>query len=483
MRYWTKFAIFSTINITILLLGWLYSSLRNIIGPEILNEPISANLYLIGLLLVLVAGLGTWLPLAIYRIHESQKLAKACQWLRDAEKNRAISIPENLGEELTKILRSTELLSTTNLSLHSKFRAAQEILGRVLDSMNHGVIVLDKRGKILAVNNSARQLFSIPGGSEGRDLIEFSRHPAIIEIVNEGRQGRSKTVETDLTIPTTQQVIRAIIHTTPQINPKGQVVAIEDVSEIRKLATIRQDFVANVSHELRTPVSIIRAHIETILNNAIEDTPRFRSFLAAIDRSSFRLDQLVSDLLDLSRIETGNYKIAATPLLLSDVCKEVLISLGPANPSLSSRISLSELDFEVLADHDALLQVLVNLVDNALKYDQSGGTIEISAFRKVETVHVEILDQGPGIEQQHRKRIFERFYRVDPGRSRAAGGTGLGLSIVKHLTEAMGGEIGVEPGRCGGSKFWITLPTKILPKSTEIIEPRTEDAARVKSNR
>ncbi|WP_181197835.1 sensor histidine kinase [Enhygromyxa salina] len=229
-------------------------------------------------------------------------------------------------------------------------------------------------------------------------------------------------------------------------------------AEIRRLETVRRDFVANVSHELRTPVSIIQANAETLLLGGLDEPATARRFLDAVRRNAERLGQLISDLLDISRIEAGRYEIELEPLSLSSVARSVSCSVSE---TCRSRSVVFEVDIDpqlrVCADPRALEQVLVNLVENAVEYGPKGGTVELVAVEQDAAVRIEVRDEGPGIAPDHRSRVFERFYRVDPGRSRHMGGTGLGLAIVKNLSEAMGGEVGVEPRAPEGSCFWIRL--------------------------
>jgi two-component system phosphate regulon sensor histidine kinase PhoR len=221
---------------------------------------------------------------------------------------------------------------------------------------------------------------------------------------------------------------------------------------------VRRDFVANVSHELRTPVSIIQANTETLLAGALDEPAQARRFLDAMRRNAERLGQLISDLLDISRIEAGKYKIDKRAMSLASVCRAVNKAVSSA---CRQRGVLLEIDIDeqqlVWADPGALEQVLINLVENAVKYGPEGGRVEIAAIDQGSMVRIEVRDEGPGIAPAHRRRVFERFYRVDPGRSRGMGGTGLGLAIVKNLTEAMGGEVGVDPREPTGSIFWLRL--------------------------
>jgi two-component system phosphate regulon sensor histidine kinase PhoR len=241
----------------------------------------------------------------------------------------------------------------------------------------------------------------------------------------------------------------------------GVVVVLDDVTEVRRLERVRKDFVANVSHELRTPISVIKANAETLLEGALDDPPAARRFVEGLYRHADRLGRLVSDLLDISRLESGRRELAEEAIPLAEVVDDVVESLlGEAAAKGVVITSVVSDEIEVQVDPKALEQVFFNLLDNAIKYSPRGSTVELVASVQPDGVRVEVRDDGPGIDPKHRERIFERFYRVDPGRSREMGGTGLGLSIVKHLVESMSGELGVEPRRPRGSVFWLRLPQR-----------------------
>ena len=205
---------------------------------------------------------------------------------------------------------------------------------------------------------------------------------------------------------------------------------------------------------------MIRANAETLLDGALEDPKAARMFVDATHRHADRLGSIVSDLLDISRIEAGRYVLNPAELDVGEVVDQVLdlVELKAAEKGIELVVSIDHA-LEIHADRKAMEHILINLVSNAFKYEPENGTIEVTAHApSPDTVRIEILDNGPGIDPAHRERIFERFFRVDAGRSRDMGGTGLGLSIVKNLVEAQGGEVGVDPRSPKGSVFWFTLP-------------------------
>jgi two-component system phosphate regulon sensor histidine kinase PhoR len=232
-----------------------------------------------------------------------------------------------------------------------------------------------------------------------------------------------------------------------------------DVTEMRRLESMRRDFVANVSHELRTPVTAIRSAAETLQTGRPDDPAMLDLFVGIIERNAARLQDLVEDVLDLSRIESRELRLSFEPLELGAVYGQVLSLFKERadRKGIDLVNEASDLLLRVRADRRALEHVLTNLVDNAVKYCGKGVCVRMGAVEQGGNVLLFVADDGPGIEARHLPRIFERFYRVDAGRSRELGGTGLGLSIVKHLVEAMGGSVQVESSPGEGTTFSFTL--------------------------
>lgn len=325
----------------------------------------------------------------------------------------------------------------------------------VLESMDEGVIAVDQRQQLTMVNRAALALLSLSTEHDGPTLAERIPIPTLHELVARALAGHPERREFEtLTDPPRQ----LLAYASPLRNQQGAVVVMHDVTEIRRLERIRRDFVANVSHELRTPVSIIRLNAETLLDGALEKPEVARKFLEAQMRSADRLAALVSDLLEISRIEAGTYEIQVDFIRVAPIVLRIVESVQQIAAEKQQRITCDvPAELGAWADPQALEHVLLNLVDNAVKYTPPGGQIQVRVRAEGERVRIEVEDNGPGIEQRHRARIFERFYRVDRGRSREVGGTGLGLAIVKHLAEAMDGAVGVDPASPQGSIFWVLL--------------------------
>lgn len=409
--------------------------------------------------LLVFATLGSMVIAAIMSGFAAHLMSGALQSLVESARNvlagptgrrLAVQGPDELGGIAGSFNRIVEELERTVGVLaqeRNRFEAT-------LESMSEAVIALDADERITVVNPAALGLLRLASPPIGRTLVEVVRAPALIELASQARDDTHGT-EFELRGPKPR---RLMARATPLKNTGGLVIVLHDVTDLRRLETIRSDFVANVSHELRTPVSIIRANVETLLDGAMDDPKQARRFLEALSRSAERLSQLVADLLDISRIEAGAYKLELTSVPVGAAMRRAVdsVNLAAQHKNLTI-VAESDDTLSAMADVRALDQVLMNLVDNAVKYTQSGGTIVVRAKPIEEGVRIEVCDDGPGIEPRHRARIFERFYRVDEGRSRAMGGTGLGLAIVKHLMEAMRGQVGVDAGSPRGSVFWVEL--------------------------
>ncbi len=340
----------------------------------------------------------------------------------------------------------------TSPDLLAEARAERDRLRAVLDGIEDGILAVDGEQRVVLSNPAAEQLLAASEPPDGRLLTDLLPRGVADKLLRAAAAGRPFQAEVELkTFPRRRLAVSA--------RPRGQssLIVLRDVTELRQLERVRQDFVANVSHELRTPITVVQTHAETLLDAALEEPDAARRFVEAIHRHAIRLSRLVSDLLDLSRIEAGSRTLEPQPFNVRAVADTVAASLGERGQvALSVHVDPALVAY---ADEDAVDQVLLNLMDNALKYTPAGGSVEVQA-RRVEgrRVRVEIRDDGQGVPPKHRPRLFERFYRVDKGRSREAGGTGLGLSIVKHLVESMGGRVGYTARQPAGSIFWLELP-------------------------
>ncbi len=358
--------------------------------------------------------------------------------------------------EIGRLAGSINRLSDELEDTMSELAGERARLREVLESMSEGVITVDGSEQIVAANGAARRFCAIEGEARGRSLGEILREPALREALALEESGRGTSLEIELPGNPVRTMLTQV---TPLAAGSGHVIVLHDVSEMRRLERVRRDFVANVSHELRTPVSVILGNAETLADGALDDRDSAPRFLDAIRRNAERLSQLIADLLDLSRIEAGRHGLKPRRTEIRPILERAADAVRAPMSRKNQAITVSDEGAVASADPEALEQVLLNLLDNAVKYTPENGRILVASQTLEGCVRIEVSDNGPGVEPRHHQRIFERFYRVDPGRSRKMGGTGLGLSIVKNLVESMGGNVGVESGSPTGSVFWVTLPT------------------------
>jgi two-component system, OmpR family, phosphate regulon sensor histidine kinase PhoR len=331
-------------------------------------------------------------------------------------------------------------------------RPKEEPEREILAALPDAAAVVGTSG-LVRVANTAFEVLAPGGRAAGLSPVEITRSGELGEAVRRALEGSGRRLEVDL--PSRRRTF--VAHVTPLL--RGEVLLLlRDVTDAKRAEATRRDFVANASHELRTPVATITGAAETLLAGAMDEPAQARHFVGMIARHAERLARLTQDLLDLSRIESGQWPIAPG--------RVELLTLSRAVTELhAERARERELALEVAvpaglaarADARALEQVLVNLVDNAVKYTPRGGRVRLSAEQVKDRARLAVADTGPGIPQHHLERLFERFYRADAGRGREQGGTGLGLAIAKHLVQAQGGDIGVESG-AGGTTFWVDLP-------------------------
>jgi len=359
-------------------------------------------------------------------------------------------------DELAELGQALDLLATNLRDSLRDLRSERDLLRGILASMQEGVLVVDQDDRLIHMNPAVRSMLLLGEDALDRPLIEVIRNADLIEMLERTRKGADRSaVELELG---GFKPRRLLAHASPLPDRTGDLlIVLVDVTNLRKLESIRKDFVANASHELRTPVASIRSAAET-LRSALDDPDSAIGFVDILERNAERLQQLVEDLLDLSRIESREFSLRYESVDLAGFFDHVL----PLHQDRFDRKGLSllreiPLGTAVRADRRALEMIFSNLLDNAAKYCPEGTPVTIEVDTTGDRVRVSVLDRGPGIPSQHLPRLFERFYRVDAGRSRDLGGTGLGLAIVKHLTEAMEGTVGVESEQGQGTRFSITL--------------------------
>ena len=330
-------------------------------------------------------------------------------------------------------------------------------LSAILAGMDEGVLVIDESGRVIVENPAVAKILGTKQSLVGMTLAEAITHEetrALIEACM-----RDDVTETDEITDDRGMSIAIYVRPLPESSSGAVVAVLRDQTALRRLMTVRRDFVANVSHELRTPVTAIQGYAETLLRGS-PDAETSKQFLEIVHRQAQRIGGLVEQLLALSELEArGRDEIARERVSLVSIARHVTETvLGRAERrKVKVTVDVAK-DVVALADPEGVERAIINLVDNAIKYGNQGGEVKISAARSGASVELIVSDDGPGIDPAHLPRLFERFYRVDPGRSRQHGGAGLGLSIVKHLVESMDGSISVTSRLGEGARFVIVLP-------------------------
>jgi two-component system phosphate regulon sensor histidine kinase PhoR len=421
----------------------------------------------LGVAFLVALALSVWLAHSITK--PLSDIASAAQRLSAG--NQAARIRTTAQDEVG-LLAST--LNHMADQLHAKIDELSEDRAQllaVLTSMVEGVMVLDSRGHVLQINPALERMFGISRvEARGRPCAELFRHQRLNDMVAEILQSRAPH-EDEIMLPLSGRHLQ--IEASPaggeRENEACVVFVFHDVTELRRLEKIRKDFVANVSHELRTPLTSIKGYVEALLDGGKDDPFEASKFLDIILKQSDRLNLIIEDLLELSKIESGQITLKAEPLELQAVVDRTLSMIKPIADRKRHRL-VTALDPSlpsIAGDEDRLVQVLTNLLDNAVKYTPAGGTITVgataalssgSAEQPARSIDLSVADTGIGIPEGDRPRVFERFYRVDKARSRELGGTGLGLAIVKHIVEGHGGQVWVEANHPQGSRFVVRLP-------------------------
>ena len=355
-------------------------------------------------------------------------------------------------EALVRALRQMHLQLTERFEALKREQNETELM---VDSMAEGVIAADSRGRVLNANESARRLLGYDAGTPLPDLLQlFRSKPArvIVEAALHGKPVLGAELETDGMV---------LVLSARPLEAGGIILVMQDLTEIRRLEAMRRDFVANVSHELKTPLTSISGYSETLLTD-LPDPETTQRFLQVILGNAQRMQRLVDSLLDLSRIESGRWQPGMEEIDLGPLVQGVMDDYH--DRSVGSKVTMT-MDLApdartLVADEDAVRQVIQNLVDNALRYTPPGGTVTCRSRIEGEELALSVSDTGAGISREHLPRIFERFYRADPSRSREEGGTGLGLAIVKHLVEAHGGRAVAESTRGKGTIITAYFPRR-----------------------
>ncbi len=359
--------------------------------------------------------------------------------------NQLNRMAQTLGEKfdrLTKALAETEAL---------------------LGGMEEGVLILDLKGRIKKINGAMESILAHAFPSDaGKHYLEVFRDPELNELIQStlaDKKGHRGSLS-PLGQPGRTFQLQSSLVQYPENGGEGVIVVFHDISDLKRLERVRQDFVANVSHELRTPLTAIKGYVEALRDGGLQDPVQAEQFLGVIQRHSERMDKIVSDLLLLSEMESADRVLQSETVHLPELIRTAVETLRPPAEGKKQTLRVEPLEGipTLRADSQKIHQVMVNLLNNAISYTPEGGSITVEAKPVPQGVEISVIDNGIGIPPDDLPRIFERFYRVDKGRSRELGGTGLGLSIVRHIVEAHGGHVRVESKPGKGSRFTFYLP-------------------------
>jgi two-component system phosphate regulon sensor histidine kinase PhoR len=424
--------------------------------PPALHPQLGVALLAATAVAAVTIGLGAvWLDRRLFR-----PLASLIAGARDLAAGRALRVAEPEIEELAVLSRALNLLAESAAAQFAAVRSERDHLQSILASMSEGVLVVGPDARALSANPAFCRLFDLAGAVTGRPLLEISRHPELGRVVQATlRKAEPQSGQIEVQVPErrTLQLASAALAG----GERGAVVVARDTTDLTRVADMRRDFVANVSHELKTPLAAIRGYAETLRDGALEEQETARRFTDRLLWQCRRLQALLDDLLTLSKLES-----VAPPadrereaVDLAALGQRAVEMLSAAARERQLRLELKDEGLPRLpGDADGLERLLVNLLDNAIKYNRPGGEVRLRLARQAGQAVIEVTDTGIGIPAEALPRIFERFYRVDKGRAREEGGTGLGLAIVKHLAQSHGGRVEVESRAGRGTTFRVFLP-------------------------
>ena len=365
------------------------------------------------------------------------------------------------GQNTSTNLRELENLSSVVASLIATFNAEHAALeserlrlATVLDQITDGVLIADATGLIHFANPAAGRLFQFSNPLH-HSIAEVVRNHQLVEAWRRGQQTRQMQSES-VEVPTRHQYLQLVV--IPDQHTSGSLLLAQDLTQIRRLETVRRDFVSNLSHELRTPLASLKALAETLQEGALEDPPAAQRFVDQIQIEVDALTQMANELLELSKIESGRFSMDRSPAAALDLLHSVAqrMQVQAERADIALRVECADDLPKVQVDSQRLEQVLINLIHNAVKFTRRGGEVVLCAEPGPGEVRFSVRDTGVGIPADEVSRIFERFYRVD--KSRTGRGTGLGLSIAKHIVEAHRGKIWAESREGQGSTFYFTIP-------------------------
>ena len=446
-------------------LGYVRAALPQI-DARSLQDRMTASILRAALIAMGVGLLLAWF-LARRIVRPVRVLTEAARSIAGGAHERPIptSSADEIGELSTAFQQMAHELRGRMQTLDSE----REELAAILSGMVEGVLAVDAKTAVVQINVAAAQILNVdPGIVKGKPIHEAVPHRALATIAAQAVE-TGTVEENEIQLPGAATARTLSVHSSPiqsaEDETKGAVLVIHDVTQLRQLETVRRDFVANASHELKTPVAAIRGLVETILEDDKMPTATQRGFLGRVRAQTERLTVLIEELLVLSRLEAAPTTTNGGVQDLRESVRNAVESVGPIarERDVEIDVTLPDSAVHVPGSAEALRRIVGNLLDNAVKYTHAGTKVDVSVTAAPGGAQLIVADAGAGIPPGEEQRIFERFYRVDPGRSRAVGGTGLGLAIVKHLAQALGAEVTVERAAIGGAAFTVTFPLPTGP--------------------
>ncbi len=424
--------------------------------------------------ITVVAGIVAVLLGSVLAIVAARAVARPVRDLAGAvdamAQNESREFPQTQVPEIRDLVEAFRDMHANLEGRLAQLRREREETSTLIESMVEGVVAASPRGKVFLCNGAMRAFLRLPPDQPLPELTDLFYQPdarRIVDDVLDGKPVLGREVEFDG---------RIVMMTARPLPNGGAVLGLLDISDVRRAQLVRRDFVANVSHELKTPLTSIIGYAETLLDDEVNRETQI-NFLRVILSNGRRMQSLVDDLLDLARVESGAWQPNPELIDVLEVTREAWSSVADRRPGREIAFGQPP-DVRMVADRDAVLQILTNLIDNAYRHTTDGGSIAVSAEITEREVLIVVRDTGSGIPPEHLPRVFERFYRVDPGRSRKEGGTGLGLAIVKHLCEVQGAHVEIESTPGEGTTVRLRFPVVQLrfPASTEPSAERTTDA-------
>ena len=439
----------------------VYPNIIRISVPITYIDKITDTLGLSVLLLFLVVFIVSIIASGVSANYLYSNIQELANIASNISKGKTISddidaLPTQRDDEFGTVARSISQLSE-DLKNQIKIIAKQrDQFGLVLDDLGEGIIVTNKKGKVVFTNEQASVILNTKNLFDN-NIKEFDI-PALNYLFKRVKNKKRADIEFEIEI--NRRTTKWVLGSMNQSKTTGQfILVLHDITQLRQLNSMRRDFISNLSHELRTPVSVIRANSETLLDGALEDKKEAKIFSKAILHNAERLTSMVSDLIDLSRIDYGDLKLNIVEVNLDNFIKSFIDSMKSVMKKKDIYIDYKPRHKKnIMADIQALERVMNNLIDNAFKYSPKGSVIEISTITNNNHIKINVADEGTGISEIDQEYIFDRFYRTASARASENKGSGLGLAIVKNLINSLNGEVGVSNRSENGSIFWFTLP-------------------------